>query len=394
MGQGQGAQSLWMTLKGYANHDREVYFITSNKHKDSIYDVHPNIHIVRYDAHWLKRGLRYRKIGFVVGVVWWLVFQLVTLFLAIKTIRRERLKVDLVYAYEIMAVPVARVLSLLLRVPMVSRFQGTILYPWLGRRFWRLRNWQHLLAFRTSTDLIIMANDGTRGDTVLNTLGVDTKRVRFWMNGVDKDICECLDFDETQLRKKLCINKETKILLMLSRLVGWKRVDRALMALPEVLAQHHNIMLISIGDGPERSQLEALTRKLQIQDHVRFLGALPHQEIGPYLKVADIFLSLYDLSNVGNPLLEAMACGKCIVTLNTGDTDRLIHNGENGVLLEIDHLPQLPRVICGLLEDAEMRRELGQRAEEFALNNFWTWEERMQEEVTLVEEIVAEHENV
>lgn len=86
--------------------------------------------------------------------------------------------------------------------------------------------------------------------------------------------------------------------------------------------------------------------------------------------MADIFLSVNDLGNVGNPLLEAMVCGKCIVTLNNGDTDRLIHDRENGMLLEMDQLPKLPRVICDLLRNGEMRRELGQKAKESASKHF------------------------
>ena len=82
MGNRKGMQSVWMTLKSYADHDWRVYFITGNKEQDSIYDVHPNIHIIRFDAHWLKRWFQYKKVGFVARAAWWLVFQLVALFLA------------------------------------------------------------------------------------------------------------------------------------------------------------------------------------------------------------------------------------------------------------------------------------------------------------------------
>jgi glycosyltransferase involved in cell wall biosynthesis len=233
-----------------------------------------------------------------------------------------------------------------------------------------------------------MTNDGTRGDAVLNTLKVDMARVKFWMNGVDKDMCQRIEFDEAELRRKLNIGKETKILLMLSRLENWKRVDRALTALPPVIQKHNEALLIIIGDGPERCRLEKLVDRLQIRANVQFLGALPHEEIWQYLKIADIFLSLYDLSNMGNPLLEAMSCGKCIITLNTGDTSQLIHHKENGVLLELGELPHLPQVICGLLEDAKLRQRLGQKAREFALEHFWTWDERMEEEISTVERII------
>jgi len=62
--------------------------------------------------------------------------------------------------------------------------------------------------------------------------------------------------------------------------------------------------MIIKGDGPERKILEQLSNKLGIKQYIRFEGASPH--------------------NVGNPLLEAMMRGKCIVTLNNGDTGRFI----------------------------------------------------------------------
>jgi len=70
-----------------------------------------------------------------------------------------------------------------------------------------------------------------------------------------------------------------------------------------------------------------------LSDAVRFEGAVPQEEVRRYLWAADVFLSLNELSNVGNPLLEAMACGKAIVTLDAGDTNELIHDAETGVLL-------------------------------------------------------------
>lgn len=49
---------------------------------------------------------------------------------------------------------------------------------------------------------------------------------------------------------------------------------------------------------------------------------------------AALFVSLYDRSNLCSPVMEALAAGKCIVTLNVGATGDVIRNGKNGVLLQ------------------------------------------------------------
>ncbi len=382
MGKGKGAPSLWQTLKGYADRGWQVYFITGNKDPSSIDEVHPNIHVTRFDAQWLKKLMRIKKIGFFARLLWWIWFQMVA-FVKAQQIGANS-PVDVVYAYEVSAVPVAKVLSRVWRVPMISRFQGTVLkVAWMHRRFWKIRAWEHVLGLKIPADLVIMANDGTQGDRVLQQLGVNMHKVKFWTNGVDREIFRNLPSIQ-EIRRILDLRDE-KILLTVSRLDTWKRVDRSIQALPEVLKSFPNTILVIVGEGHEREKLERMACKLGVKNNVRFEGAIPHNEIPKYLAVADIFLSLYDWSNVGNPLLEAMMAGKCIITLNNGDTRCFIRNGENGVLLEYEDLPRLPEVIKELLANDELRNRLGANARKFAEENFWSWEERMEAEIQAVE---------
>lgn len=75
-----------------------------------------------------------------------------------------------------------------------------------------------------------------------------------------------------------------------------------------------------MGGRPERECLDYLAHEMEVAPYVRFEGAVLHDQVTKYLDVVNIFLSFYNLSNVGNPLLEAMMAGKCIITLNNGDT--------------------------------------------------------------------------
>ena len=67
---------------------------------------------------------------------------------------------------------------------------------------------------------------------------------------------------------------------------------------------------------------------------MRFVGAVPQADVMRYMHAADVFLAIADLSNVGNPLLEAMACGMCIVAVDAGDTRDLIVDGRTGRLVD------------------------------------------------------------
>jgi glycosyltransferase involved in cell wall biosynthesis len=178
---------------------------------------------------------------------------------------------------------------------------------------------------------------------------------------------------------------------MLSRLVWWKRVERGIEAMPSVLRTCPDTLLLIVGDGVERSRLERLANDLGLANYVRFTSAVSRQEIKSYLAAADIFLSLYTLSNVGNPLLEAMLAGKCIVTLATGDTARVVQHDETGVLLEEEDLSWLPEELIALLKNPARRADLGANAREYAHRHFLTWMERTSMEITEVEELVDKH---
>ena len=118
---------------------------------------------------------------------------------------------------------------------------------------------------------------------------------------------------------------------------------------------------------------------------MRFAGLVAHTDVPRFLGAADIFVSLYDISNVGNPLLEALSCGRCVVSINNGATGEINRDGEVAVLLDEAALERLPSMLIELLGDDERRAELGRRSRGYALTHLRTWSERMALEVQLIE---------
>ena len=387
MGRGKGGPALWRTLTGYAKYGWKVYFITGNYVREESLKAPDNINVIRFDIPWLKHLMKIKKIGFFAKIIWWSWFQILAFIKALQIYHQNN--IDIVYGYEIYGIPVAKLLSKIWKVPVISRFQGTILgVAWMKKKLWKLRAWNHVLAFKIPTDFIIMTNDGTQGDIVLKQLGVSSKRLKFWMNGVDWEHFKKIDSQE--VAKKGLKIKAKYVLLTVSRLVSWKCVERSINAISGLVNNFSNTQLIIVGDGPERKKLEQLRDKLGIRKNVRFEGAIPHTKVPGYLSTADIFLSFYDWSNVGNPLLEAMMGGKCIVTLNNGDTGQFIQNGYNGILLEYEDLPNLSQVIKKLLADEKRRDYLGANARKFAEEHFWSWEKRIKTEVALIASLLKD----
>jgi glycosyltransferase involved in cell wall biosynthesis len=301
-------------------------------------------------------------------------------------------KVDLLYAYEVHGALAARRLRRRFRLPTVARFQGTVMHPALGSPLARLRKYEEVLALRLPADLYIMTDDGTRGDEVLARLNPAAMgKLRFWRNGLDMDrLRPPAPGERTAQRSALGIPDDAFVLLTASRLAAWKRVDRALDALPQILRSTPKALLLVVGDGEERPNLERQARELGVAGRVRFAGAVPQECVAGYMHAADALLALADLSNAGNPLLEAMACGLPAVAVDAGDTRTLVCDGDTGRLLPSGAPDEVARAVSALAEDVAERRRLGDGARRYAESRFWSWEARLEAELEEVERLVGE----
>ena len=111
-----------------------------------------------------------------------------------------------------------------------------------------------------------------------------------------------------------------------------------------------------------------------------------------HMHAADVFLAIADLSNVGNPLLEAMACGMCVVAVDAGDTRDLILDQKTGRLVDSSNRSgvakpledRLAELLVTLANDAPQRARLAAGAASYAGEHFWTWDQRMAAELEAV----------
>jgi glycosyltransferase involved in cell wall biosynthesis len=124
------------------------------------------------------------------------------------------------------------------------------------------------------------------------------------------------------------------------------------------------IKLLIVGSGPELPKLEANGRRLGIQDDCVFVPATP--SVAQYLRVLDIFVSCSYSEAFSNVVLEAMACGCCVVGSRVGGTPELIGKDSRGLLFRSGDASDLVDKLSTLLANDSLRHELGARAADFA----------------------------
>lgn len=114
------------------------------------------------------------------------------------------------------------------------------------------------------------------------------------------------------------------------RLVPWKGVDvliRALAALPDA-------RLSVVGDGPARSDLEALGRDLGVADRVCFHGTIPPDVLREEMRRHHVFALASTYEGLPHVVLEAMEEGLAVVATRAGGTPEVVRDGETGLLTE------------------------------------------------------------
>jgi glycosyltransferase involved in cell wall biosynthesis len=150
-----------------------------------------------------------------------------------------------------------------------------------------------------------------------------------------------------------------KIVLCVGRLCETKRFDRAIDAFAEVEARHPDWILVLLGDGALRAELEALAARRGVSDRVLFLGAASNP--GDWHQAADIFLLTSAHEGYPNALLEAMAHGRACISMDCPEGPReLIDAGRNGLLASDE--AELAHALDACMSDAPLRARLGRAA--------------------------------
>ncbi|MCG3654158.1 glycosyltransferase family 4 protein [Aliarcobacter butzleri] len=363
-----GAPSFYKTLELYNNKGFHIYLYTTEKDCD-ISEL-KNITILRIPK---LEALNIRYLYSFHRTFNYFLYQFIFLYFYLKN--KHFKQIDLLYGYEIEFIPILHLLSRFFKIPYVSRFQGTILYPLMKRKFWKLRYFPHYLSIKLKSNLTIMTDDGTKGDFVIEKLRGNLDKVLFLKNGVDFKKYNIANVSSSIKKIVNKMNEFEKSFISVSRLQKWKRVDRSLDVYNKYKEYNHNSIFVIVGDGEVKTDLQKYVWNKNICDAI-FVGGLNADEVNYLLFHSDIFLSHYELSNVGNPLWEAINNQCLVVTINNGDTGKIIVDNCNGIISdEKDYIDNVQKLIN---LDEEKIKLILENATKTLKDNVKSWNERME----------------
>jgi glycosyltransferase involved in cell wall biosynthesis len=210
--------------------------------------------------------------------------------------------------------------------------------------------------------------------TSLVELGIAPERVTVLRNGVDLELFR--PQDRAAARSEFALRRRT--LVSVGHLIRRKGHHHVIGALPHLA----DTDLIIAGDGEEKSALQALARRLGVEDRVRFLGAVSQERLRALYNAADALVLASSREGWANVLLEAMACGTPVVASNVWGTPEVVAAPEAGRLMDSLDAAGVARAVAALFENLPERAATRAYAEKFG------WQPTTEGQLTLFRHIL------
>jgi 1,2-diacylglycerol 3-alpha-glucosyltransferase len=172
------------------------------------------------------------------------------------------------------------------------------------------------------------------------------------------------DEERRDRRRALGIPEDHIVLLNLGRLGTEKNLSELVEMFAAALSQNPKLTMLIVGDGPARKELEELSEKLGISDHVIFTGMVDPSEVHKYYQLGDIFVSASTSETQGLTYIEAAANGLPLLCRKDPCLDGVLLDGCNGWEYEAEE--EFCGIIDAILSNPEQCHTAGSQSEQIA----------------------------
>ncbi|GIW67112.1 MAG: hypothetical protein KatS3mg095_1010 [Candidatus Parcubacteria bacterium] len=158
------------------------------------------------------------------------------------------------------------------------------------------------------------------------------------------------------LKKEFDLKEDTIVLTTICRLHYQKDIVTLIKAIN--LLKNENTVLFVVGDGPDRKKLEDLTKKLNLENKIKFLGY--RTDIKEILADTDIFILSSKWEGLPIVILEAWASKKPVIASNVHGIKSLVEDNKDGLLFEFKNEKDLVQKINFLIKNEEAKSMLAE----------------------------------
>lgn len=210
--------------------------------------------------------------------------------------------------------------------------------------------------------------------------GLRSRRFRLVHNGVPPDRYRPR-VSATELRRHQGLGPDP-LVGVVSALRPEKGHRLFLDAAAQVAASEPHARFVLVGDGSERSALEAQAKALGLDSRIVFVGDT--DDVASWLGALDIVVMPSRAESLSNAVLEAMGAGRPVIATNVGGNPEVVEDGKTGYLVPPADPKTLAERVLALLRDPALRQTMGQAARDRVEQEFTS--EKMMERMEAVYE--------
>jgi glycosyltransferase involved in cell wall biosynthesis len=190
--------------------------------------------------------------------------------------------------------------------------------------------------------------------------GVNENKICVIHNSCNEEIFCRKDKALARINHKLPTEK--KIILFVGNLIKIKGVYILIESIKILIRLIPDLLLLIVGQGEERQELELLATKSQLEDHIMFLGWLPQKDLSEIYNAADVFVLPSMTEGHSVALLEAMAVGLPVVASKIGGNLETIEDAINGFLFETGRADKLAERLATIFTDTKLRQRMSAKS--------------------------------
>lgn len=324
-------------------------------------------------------GLRITQpIRGILYILWSLIFEIKSFFLALKAIMKQKERFDVIYRRSRL-LNSEYFLAKIFRIPLINEVNGIVVgelesNKWAGKFVLRIIDRVERFSKPRADKLIVVA---PKLKALLHQdYGVPDEKIVVILNGTDTEIFKPID--TRAAREKLKLDQNHSYVCFVGAFQAWAGIENIINSAPLVLRECPDTRFLLVGDGVLKRKIISLAKKNGVYGKIIFTGIVPHQDVPLYIGASDVCVcpGAEDSRNSqlggGSPLKlpEYMACARPVVIGSFVGIGRDLVKSGSGLAVEMRNKDGLANILISLLKNEELRQKMGENGRKLALEKY------------------------
>ena len=225
----------------------------------------------------------------------------------------------------------------------------------------------------------ILANSSYTRDLMQASLKIDTNQIQIIHPGID--VYNDFITEEDKKNVSDIIRKNKPVITTLARVEERKGHVFVLKALPEIKEKFPNVLYLIAGKGPYLESIKKITKEMNLENNVKFLGWVTEPEKSLILRQSDLFVMTpttvgESVEGFGMAYIDASFHGVATIGSDSGGVSDAILDNETGIICESGNQEMITEKILLLLEDNKLRLSMGEKGRLRANENY-AWDKKI-----------------